>query len=101
MKLNVAVTSTFAAPVQRAVSPQPSAAERIPSFSSQSSLQDGLKLYSRAEENARELNGRFDCMTTTTLGFVSVAIFDCSKWVIEKARVVYRDPSLSLGISTI
>jgi hypothetical protein len=99
MKLNVAVTRTFAAPVRRAVSPQPSAAERIPSFSSQSSLQDGLKLYSRAEENARELNGRFGM--TATLGFVSVAIFDCSKWVIEKARVVYRDPSLSLGISTI
>jgi hypothetical protein len=31
------------APIWRAVSQQPSAAERIPSFSSQSSLQDRLK----------------------------------------------------------
>jgi hypothetical protein len=33
---------SFAAPVLRAVSQQPSAAERFPSFSSQSSLQDRL-----------------------------------------------------------
>jgi hypothetical protein len=42
-----APATSFAAPVQRAVLQQPSAAEQIP------------RPYSRAEENARELNGDF------------------------------------------